>query len=177
MALMAQNPNDVEDQIEQAYKMAAPVAQYAAPVDPHATLTAPIGPPAPEPVTMAPGGSLKMSARAPEQAEAQPTKMSLLKPQEEHINSRLMADYQKDADPYGSADNHPGFFGKLLHGLNVATGGVNRRGMEEQGLQKNLQELSKEESNEGLQGAETTGKNLDNANEPQKAADTHAYSG
>ena len=34
---MAQNPADIEDQIEQAYKMAADPA----PVDPHAALTAP----------------------------------------------------------------------------------------------------------------------------------------
>ena len=34
-----------------------------------------------------------------------------------HEQQRLAKDYQKDADPYGSADNHPGFWGKIAHGL------------------------------------------------------------
>lgn len=70
-----------------------------------------------------------------------------------HEQQQLGKDYEKDADPYGSADNHPGFWGKIAHGLNVATGGVNRRNFEEMGLQKSLQELLKEQSTEAEQGA------------------------
>ena len=66
---------------------------------------------------------------------------------------RLAKDYEKDANPYGSADNHPGFWGKFAHGLNVATGGENRRNWEEMGLQKSLQELLKEQSKRAEQNA------------------------
>lgn len=55
--------------------------------------------------------------------------------------SRLQKDEQKDADPWGSPDNHPGFMGKLGHALSVATGGPNRRQFEESGLEKSLQEM------------------------------------
>lgn len=86
-----------------------------------------------------------------------------------HLQGRLQADYQKDADPYGSPDNHPGVFGKILHGLNVATGGVNRRGFEEQGLEKRLNDLASENSKNAYQGAET-GKTLEETKEmPGKA--------
>ena len=70
-----------------------------------------------------------------------------------HEQQKLANDYQKDADPYGSADNHPGFWGKIAHGLNHATGGDTRRGWEEMGLRKSLQELLKEQSQEGLENA------------------------
>ena len=70
-----------------------------------------------------------------------------------HEQRKLANDYQKDADPYGSADNHPGFWGKIAHGLSHATGGDTRRGWEEMGLQKSLQELLKEQSQEGLENA------------------------
>lgn len=70
-------------------------------------------------------------------------------PQDEiagHLQGKLERDYQKDADPYGSPDNHPGFFGKLAHGLSVATGGNTRRGWEEQGLAKQLNDVVGEQS-------------------------------
>ena len=70
-----------------------------------------------------------------------------------HEQQKLANDYQKDADPYGSADNHPGFWGKIAHGLSHATGGDTRRGWEEMGLRKSLQELLKEQSQEGLENA------------------------
>lgn len=72
-----------------------------------------------------------------------------------HEQQKLASDYDKDANPYGSPTNHPGVFGKILHGLNVATGGENRRNWEEMGLQKSLQELLKEQSTEAEQGAQT----------------------
>ena len=147
--MSATNPQDAADQMAQSIQM----AQMAppAPVDPHAALTAPIGPAPPEPPPMMAGGE---KAAAPKKAEAAPAKMSPLANQQEHINKNLMADYQKDADPYGSPDNHPGFFGKLLHGLSHATGGDTRRQWEEQGLEGRLQNIAKEESTEGLQGAQ-----------------------
>lgn len=174
MTMMAQQPND--DEIQQFMQMAAPKndptglglppALAATPVDPHDTLTVPISAAPPDIPTM---------AAAPASAKPVGTpKMSPLAAQEEHINKNLMADYQKDADPYGSPDNHPGFLGRLLHGLNVATGGVNRRGYEEQGLEKRVQDIGKQESEQGLQGSETA-KNTEDANEmPQRAADKHA---
>ncbi len=148
---MAQNPDDL------VARMSAS-AQMPAMVDPHDSLTVPIGP---APVKMSnelgdpTGPSNELGDALPEQAEESPApaKMSALAPQREHISKNLMADYQKDADPYGSSDNHPGFFGKLLHGLSHATGGDTRRGWEEQGLEKRLQDISKDESAEGLQGA------------------------
>ena len=55
--------------------------------------------------------------------------------------AKLRSDEQKDIDPWGSPDNHPGFMGKLGHALSVATGGPNRRQFEESGLEKSLQEM------------------------------------
>ncbi len=145
MLRMAQNP---EDQMEQSYSMAPPVqdyAQMAAPVNPHATLTAPISAAPPEaPTTM---------------AENNPVASPLAR-QKEHLSSRLMADYDKDAD------KPTGFGGKLLHGLDVAAGAIAPRitghipgtqlyrQNEEAGLEKGLQNIAKEESEIGLQGAQ-----------------------
>jgi hypothetical protein len=143
------SPDEAQQYTQMAFGRPPQPPQAMARVNPHDTLTVPLGPPAPEPTLMAPGGS------APKEA---PSKMSL-QPEEENLNNRLMADYKKDSDPYGSPDNHPGFFGKFLHGLNVATGGVNRRAFEEQGLEKRAEGLSKLESDENLQGA-TAGKEV-----------------
>lgn len=199
MITMAQNApqNDLdEDQIEQFAKMAAQQAplpagipRMAAPVDPHATLTTPLGPPTP-----------KVTGMAAASPDAAPSKMSLLKPQEDRMSQKLMADYKKDADPYGSPDNHPGLGGKILHGLSVfgntlgdivapnltsrIPGSNLHREVEEEGLQKNLQNLSKDESTESLQGAQAgnqtaeAGKSTEETKEmPGKAADEHALSG
>lgn len=165
---LAIQPDDTQQQMMAAYGMATPAPIQGAPVDPHASLTAPISAAPPEPpAMMAAAGS----------SEGKPAKMSALDGQKEHINGNLMADYQKDADPYGSDENHPGFFGKLLHGLNVATGGVNRRGMQEQGLEGRIQNIAKQESEEGLQGAETSGREEQTQEAPQKAVDAHLQSG
>jgi hypothetical protein len=183
--MMAQQPDD--DAIQQFMRMAAPkddptgmglpVSEptQMAPVDPHASLTAPIGPAPPEPMPMAAG---------PSSAAQSSPKMSLLKPQEDRMSAKLADDYHKDADPYGSPDNHPGFFGKLLHGLNAietgalhGTGQLTSRETEENQLQKSLQDLSKQESTEGLQGSETAKNTEETGEMPQKATDTHALSG
>lgn len=184
MGMMAQN--DTDDQIEQAYKMAAP------PVDPHASLTAPIFPAPVNELGDPMGRTNELGDALPAQAEESPApaKMSALKPQEDRASQLLMADYKKDSDPYGSPDNHPGFFGKLLHGLgafgNVAgdilaphmtsriPGSQLHRQVEEQGLQKSLQDLSKQESEQGLQGAQTAKTQEETGEMPQEAADKHA---
>jgi hypothetical protein len=187
MITMAQNPDDVVARMSAAAQMAPPPTQMA-PVDPHAALTAPIGPPAPEPPPMMAASGKPASASSKMSASGETPgapKMSKIDNQEQQLNSRLDADYAKDNDPWGSPDNHPGKLGSFLHGLAAAVPGVmkevhgttaNRQLVEEPNLEGRLQSIGKQESAEGLQGAETTGKNLENANEPQRAADTHGQS-
>lgn len=141
--------------------MAAPAPQMMAPpqpVDPTHAMTAPLGPTHDAQASMMQAMQPQAPTGAPgekaSKAEAPKKTMSPIDQEEEHLNANLMGKYQQDADPYGSPDNHPGFFGKLLHGLNVATGGVNRRQMEEQGLSKQIQGIEEEKSKEGLEGAQ-----------------------
>ena len=74
---------------------------------------------------------------------------------EGNLAKKLNTDYQKDADPYGSPDNHPGFFGKLAHALSHATGGDTRRQWEEQGLTKQLNDVTAQESQNQSRDAST----------------------
>src|SRR5271154_1030359 len=76
-------------------------------------------------------------------------------PEADRINNqqKLAKDIQKDADPYGSEDNHPGFFGKLAHALSHATGGDTRRGWEEQGLAKQINTSLTDESENAARNA------------------------
>ena len=95
----------------------------------------------------------KVSASSPK-----PTVVFAPTPQgeeQQHIQGNLEKDYQKDLHPWGSPGNHPGVFGKIMHGLNVATGGVNRRGWEEQGLEKRLNDVMGQESTNDYRNAET----------------------
>jgi len=78
-----------------------------------------------------------------------------LQPVMQHLQGRLNKDYEKDANPYGSPQNHPGVFGKIAHALNVATGGENRRMDEEQGIEKRIGETVGDQSKNAYQGAET----------------------
>lgn len=101
-------------------------------------------------------------------------------PQDEitgHLQSKLEGDYAKDANPFGSPTNHPGFFGKLAHGLSVATGGDTRRGWEEQGIAKQLNDVVGQKSANDFRTAETGKTNEETQEMPQKASDTHAQSG
>jgi hypothetical protein len=75
--------------------------------------------------------------------------------QEGHLQNALNRDYEKDANPYGSPTNHPGFFGKLAHALSHATGGDTRRQWEEQGLAHQLNDIKSEEAKNALEGAQT----------------------
>ena len=182
MSPFQMSPDEVQQMSQQALGQSFP---QMAKVDPHDSLTVPIGPPAPEPITMAPGAKKGGDSEG---------KMSLLKPQEDNDSQKLMADYKKDSDPYGSPDNHPGFGGKLLHGLSVVgntlgdiiaphtmsriPGTQLHRQVEEQQLQGNLQNLSKQESEEGLQGAQasnqTASANKDIAETPEIAPNAAA---
>lgn len=81
-------------------------------------------------------------------------RMAPVDPYEEALKAKQMADLRKDENPYGSPENHPGFFGKLLHGLSVATGGPNRRAASEAERAKEIQGIEKEKSAEQLQGAQ-----------------------
>ena len=69
--------------------------------------------------------------------------------------SRLSSDEEKDLNPWGTPQNHPGFLGKLGHALSVATGGPNRRQYEEMGLQKSLQDLLNSQTRNKYETAET----------------------
>lgn len=84
---------------------------------------------------------------------ASPTAGSLPDVQQ-HIEGELAKDYRKDVDPWGSPDNHPGVFGKIMHGLNVATGGVGTRQKQEQGLQGQLGNVTTLESNQAQKAAQ-----------------------
>ena len=116
--------------------------------------------PAPQPIAAPPGNASMPDTSQPDISSFQTKKPQVFKAPTaqdkigQHLQSRLETDYQKDADPYGSPDNHPGVFGKILHGLNVATGGVNRRGWEEQGLEQRLNSLASENAKNDYQNAE-----------------------
>ena len=163
-------------------------------VNPHDSLTVPILAAPVRPVARSSARTNELGAALPDTDGAAPAndtaaappapKMSLLAPIEKRAQQRLMADYGKDASPYGSAENHPGFFGKLLHGLNVATGGANRRAWEEEGLENRLADLSKQESAENLQGAQAgnqtaqAGEHTETTNEmPGKTASEEGLQG
>lgn len=113
-------------------------------------MVAPIGPP-PPPIQMAPmdGAQPDMPSNGPAVSRMTPAQQY-----ENDLGNRLMADYGKDANPYGSPTNHPGKLGKLLHGLSVATGGPNRRFMEEQQFGNTLENIEKERALENEQGAQ-----------------------
>ncbi|HEX8711221.1 MAG TPA: hypothetical protein VF730_05060 [Terracidiphilus sp.] len=113
-------------------------------------MVAPIGPP-PPPIQMAPmdGTQPDMPSNGPVVARMTPVQQY-----ENDLGNRLMADYGKDANPYGSPTNHPGKLGKFLHGLSVATGGPNRRFAEEQQFGNTLENIEKERALENEQGAQ-----------------------
>ena len=106
---------------------------------------------------------------------------------------RLRADEEKDANPWGSPGNHPGFGGKLAHVLSTIgndagnlidpfamaiTPGTNlHRNIEESRLEKSLQEMLNSESKNTEQGAQTDEAEartnaLNNPKEPKDKPDT-----
>ena len=96
---------------------------------------------------------------------------------EGHLENKLQEDYRKDTDPYGSADNHPGFFGKLAHALSHATGGDTRRQWEEQGLAKTLNTQLADEATNAYTGAKTDETKETTAEAPAKAASEEGLQG
>ena len=103
------------------------------------------------------GGGQMSSSLASKQPKV--VTMSPMERYEDSINQRLMADYKKDQNPWGSANNHPGILGKILHGLNHATGGDTRRQWEETALGGEVQKIEGEKSQQGLQQSETNKNN------------------
>jgi hypothetical protein len=142
-----------------------------APVDPAHAMTAPLGPTHDAMASMmsAATGAVQGAGGAegekPTQMAAKP-KGSPLQDQEDYAQSKLMEDYHKDADPWGSPDNHPGFLGKLGHFGSVlaalalhANHELTPREAEEQQLSKVIQGIEAENSKEGLERAQTQHEN------------------
>lgn len=100
-----------------------------------------------------------------------------IKEQTGHLQGQLENDYKKDADPYGSPDNHPGFFGKFLHGLSHATGGDTRRQWEEQSLGQRLSALATEQSQNEERGANTAHVNAETPEVAPNAESTRSLQG
>ncbi len=141
----------------------APVPDVQHPM--HAMI-APISPkPEPDPMVAFEQGQTAKPASMSDQTEGTQVggenqkgriaQMSPLDPYEEALKRRQMADFAKDENPYGSEGNHPGFFGKFLHGLSTATGGPGRRLLSEQDRAAQIQGIEKAKSEQALQGAQT----------------------
>lgn len=126
------------------------------------------GPVAPDPATIA-------AAMPPQPKVTQD--QDPLHQREGHLTNELNRDYEKDANPWGSPNNHPGIGGKIAHVLsrvgNIAGGilapsvmanipgtDLNRRA-EEQGLAHQIQEVTGEESRNAAQDANTAHTNAE----------------
>jgi hypothetical protein len=97
-----------------------------------------------------------------------PSKLDVMESQD---SNKLAADQYKDAHPWGSPDNHPGFWGKVGHiagkigniagdalvpNIMAETPGTDlNRFLEEKGLQSNIQGIEKQQSEQSLQDAQT----------------------
>lgn len=88
-------------------------------------------------------------------------RMSPMDQQEESARNRMSRDIAKDENPWGTPDNHPGFFGKLGHlgsqfiqNIQHEQGQLTPREAEEQRLGKEIQGIESEKSKEGLEGAQ-----------------------
>ena len=97
--------------------------------------------------------------------------------QETMLGGRLEKDYQKDLHPWGTPENHPGVWGKIGHAVSVATGGPNRRLMEESGLEGRLNKLAELQSQLGEQGAQTSHLKEETAEMPGKAESEEGLQG
>jgi len=138
----SQNPEDV------LRLMAAPK------IDPHVALTVPITAKPPQLPALPPSMSQASPPPVTTMAAPRVNSPASLPGQQARLEDHLMALQQKDDNPYGSPNNHPGMAGKLLHALSVVTGGPGRRAYQEQQLADQIQGLSKLESEEGLQAAQ-----------------------
>ena len=123
--------------------------------------------PGPEPPSMSQAdiegvGGNSSTPSLPATKQPKVTTMSPTDRYEDNINRRLMSDYTKDQNPWGSADNHPGFLGKLGHmgsqliaNAHHVSGELTPREQEEQRLGGEVQKLEGEKSQQALQGAQT----------------------
>ena len=106
------------------------------------------------PLQAFPSRAQKSAPNRMDQIQAMPDPFDQMKA---HLQDRLMGDYQKDQNPYGSPSNHPGALGKTLHVLskigNIAgdvmvpgqmaeiPGTDLHRHLQESGLEKSLQDM------------------------------------
>jgi hypothetical protein len=88
---------------------------------------------------------------------------------EHHLDDRLAQDYNKDLHPWGTPENHPGFWGKLGHAINHGLGGDTRRGWEEKGLEARLEGVTGKDYENQERGANTGHLNEETKEMPDKA--------
>ncbi len=169
--------------------MAPPAPTQMAPVNPTHAMTAPLGPThdAMQGMMQAAtgiAGAPSMAGEAKPAPKAMAAKPNPLQDQEDKAQSKLMADYAKDADPWGSPDNHPGFLGKLGHlgsqfvaNAQHVEGKLTPREQEEQTLGKNIQTLEADKSKQGLEGAQTGHLNEETTEMPGKTQSEEALQG
>jgi hypothetical protein len=159
MALMS--PMRPEDQVALMQAPASP--DFAAVQHPMHAIVAPIGPPPPELTPDVAQGMSPDQPNIPSAVEGKQPKVTTMSPiqrYEERLAQKQMSDFDKDANPYGSENNHPGFFGKFLHGLSVATGGPNRRLAAEGERNAQIQGIEKQQTEQNLQEAQTRNQDL-----------------
>jgi len=97
--------------------------------------------------------------------------------QQTMLGGRLEQDYQKDLHPWGTPENHPGVWGKIGHALSYATGGPNRRLMEESGLEGRLNKLAQLQAQMGVQSAQAGNLASETADRPAKDASEERLQG
>jgi hypothetical protein len=158
-------------------------------VNPFQQINASLPPLAPPP-PFDPNAMAELSAPAPLPQGKRPQVFEAPQPpspqdrQETMLGGRLEQDYQKDLHPFGTPENHPGVWGKIGHALSYATGGPNRRLMEEQGIEGRLNKLAELQAQMGVQGAQAgnltaeAGKNTEETREmPAEAASKEGLEG
>ena len=167
----------MDDQGQQPMTMAPAAPQGMAPVTvqhPMHAMVAPIvgKPVAPAMASDAPPeiGQDEMPSEMAAQPSLPATKqpkvrtMSPTESYEDNINTKLMADYEKDQNPWGSSNNHPGLLGKLGHlgsqffaNAHHVNGELTPREQEEKRLGGEVQKLESQKSQQALQSAQTEG--------------------
>ena len=141
------------------------------------------------PLQAFPSRAQKSAPNRMDQIQAMPDPFDQMKA---HLQDRLMGDYQKDQNPYGSPSNHPGALGKTLHVLskigNIAgdvmvpgqmaeiPGTDLHRHLQESGLEKSLQEMLNSQSGNVQKEAQANSENATagktNADIPLEEAET-----
>ncbi|HEX8711814.1 MAG TPA: hypothetical protein VF730_08075 [Terracidiphilus sp.] len=142
-------------------------------------MVAPIGPP-PPPVQMA------MDSAQPEMPSNSPTvaRMTPMQEYEGVLGRKLMADYTKDENPWGTPQNHPGLMGKIGHGLSRFVqnaqheqGQLTPREAEEGRISGQLQNIEKERALENEQGAQAENLRSETSLRPSVTSSENALRG